>query len=237
MAKNKPARGPGRPRGARRDPEERRQELLDAAEAAIRRDGADVSMEQIAAEAGITKPTLYDHFDGKGALTDALLDRYGVRLMGRLLAGMGEPMPPGEILRGGIEEFLTSVERDPEIVRFILAGSGSRTMLDEAGVHVSALVGTALRQAGVDSGGAEPIAHALLGAIFAAAQWWMDRRTMSRADFVDYLVDFVWAGLAGTGIGELDKPIDLSGLAQVIVAELPELATPTDAGATPATPP
>nr|MBO2503962.1 TetR family transcriptional regulator [Thermoanaerobacterales bacterium] len=50
---------PGRPRGPRRDRSERRAELLDAAERAIRRTGPKASMDEIAAEAGITKPILY----------------------------------------------------------------------------------------------------------------------------------------------------------------------------------
>src|SRR6266508_3048551 len=52
----------GRPRGPRRSREERREELLDAAERAIRRIGPQASMEELAAEAGITKPILYSHF-------------------------------------------------------------------------------------------------------------------------------------------------------------------------------
>ena len=46
-----------RPRGPRRDRDERRAELLDAAERAIRRVGPSASMDEIAAEAGITKPS------------------------------------------------------------------------------------------------------------------------------------------------------------------------------------
>ena len=57
---SKQRRKPGRPKGATRDPQERRSDLLAAAERAIRRHGPGVSMEQIADEAGVAKATLYD---------------------------------------------------------------------------------------------------------------------------------------------------------------------------------
>ena len=66
------SRRPGRPRGATLDPEVRRAAILSAAEDAIRQHGPDVSMEQIAERAGVSKATLYDNFDGKAGLTQAL---------------------------------------------------------------------------------------------------------------------------------------------------------------------
>ncbi|MCB1004958.1 MAG: helix-turn-helix transcriptional regulator [Acidimicrobiales bacterium] len=65
-----PGRGPrlsGVPSAARprTDPDARRAELADAAVRAIRTVGADASMADIAAEAGITKPVLYHHFGDK----------------------------------------------------------------------------------------------------------------------------------------------------------------------------
>ena len=67
-----PARAPA---GPRRDPDERRAELLGAAERAIRRIGPHASMDEIAAEAGITKPILYSHFGDKAGLVTALSGR------------------------------------------------------------------------------------------------------------------------------------------------------------------
>jgi AcrR family transcriptional regulator len=51
---------------------ERRTQLLEAAIACIRRVGADASMEQIAAEAKVTKPVLYRYFRDKGDLYQAV---------------------------------------------------------------------------------------------------------------------------------------------------------------------
>lgn len=215
---SKQRRKPGRPKGATRDPEERRADLLAAAEQAIRRHGPAVSMEQIAEEAGVAKATLYDNFDGKHGLTDALLDRYGTRVLSTIASGLDEPRTPHDVLRGGIEVFVAVIERELDLYRFVLAENGSRTMLDESAPAVTALLGSLLRRAEVDSGGAEAMARAVLGGIFAAAEWWSDHQTMSRADFVDYLDRLLWPGLAATGIDRITEPVDLSHIARLIAS-------------------
>ena len=53
---------------------EQRQRLLQAAQRAIHRDGPQVSMDDIAAEAGITKPIVYRHFGDRRGLALALRD-------------------------------------------------------------------------------------------------------------------------------------------------------------------
>lgn len=60
---------------------EREQSILDAAARAFARRGfAATSMEDIAAEAGITKLIVYRHFDSKRDLYEAVLDRTRTRL-------------------------------------------------------------------------------------------------------------------------------------------------------------
>ena len=100
------ARRPGRPRGAQQDPAERRANLLSAAEAAIREHGPDASMEQIAERADVSKATLYDNFDGKAGLTEALLERYGLRLMATFAEAIGRPLRARQVVTGGLAIFV-----------------------------------------------------------------------------------------------------------------------------------
>src|SRR4051794_1843691 len=67
----------------------KRIELLDAAIRAIRREGPGVSMGEMAAEAGVTKPILYRHFGAKGGLYHAIAERYATELLTR----SGRPWP------------------------------------------------------------------------------------------------------------------------------------------------
>src|ERR671939_42161 len=70
---------------------QRRQELLDAADRVIMRDGPEASMNAIAAEAGITKPILYRHFGDKGGLYRALAVRHTDALLATLRAALDLP--------------------------------------------------------------------------------------------------------------------------------------------------
>ena len=64
----------------------RRHQLLDAADRVIRRRGAGASMDEIATEAGISKPILYRHFGDKDGLHRALAERYVEALLSELRA-------------------------------------------------------------------------------------------------------------------------------------------------------
>ena len=63
----------------------RRASILDAATRLILRDGATgLTMEDIAAEAGVARGTLYLYFDSIDGITGALRDRYAQALTGDL---------------------------------------------------------------------------------------------------------------------------------------------------------
>src|ERR671932_2249566 len=81
---------------------QRREELLDAADRVVRRRGGEPSMEEIAAEAGITKPVLYRHFGDKDGLYDALAARY--------VAELADALQPAAQARGGRARFAASVD-------------------------------------------------------------------------------------------------------------------------------
>ena len=112
-----------RPYAPRLPPEERREQLLDAALAVLDQHGySGVSMEAIARAAGVTKPVVYDLFGNRGELLTALLEREEERA----LAQIGEAMPiipgadPDELMLEGFRVFLDSVRTTPASWRLIL---------------------------------------------------------------------------------------------------------------------
>jgi AcrR family transcriptional regulator len=193
-------------RSARR--EARRAELLDAARSAIRREGAAASMEVIAAEAGITKPILYKHFGDRSGLAEALAHDFVDGLMQELSRALGSDVDPEELLRTTIDTYLAFVEADPQIYRFLvqsaLAGpagvaSALTGVIPEIGRRVVLVIGEGLGAAGLDTGPAEPWAFGIVGMVHLAGDWWVDRRTMSRARLVEYLTRLLWDGMARWG--------------------------------------
>jgi AcrR family transcriptional regulator len=96
----------------------RREELLDAADRAVRRHGHHVSMDAIAAEAGITKPVLYRHFNDREGLLAAMASRHARRLVGELRTALAAQEHPRERIRTTMDTYLGFLERDPELHRF-----------------------------------------------------------------------------------------------------------------------
>ena len=97
---------------------EQRQRLLQAAQRAIHRDGPQVSMDDIAAEAGITKPIVYRHFGDRRGLAVALRDT----AFGAMLATpSGDAGRDRELVRERIASFYPVVS-DPEHLRRVIVG-------------------------------------------------------------------------------------------------------------------
>ena len=69
----------------------KRQQLLDSAIAVVRRDGPGASMQDIAREAGITKPIVYRAFGDREGLIQAIADRFADELAETLSAEMDQP--------------------------------------------------------------------------------------------------------------------------------------------------
>jgi len=184
--------------------QQRREELLDAALRTVRRVGPAASMDDIAAEAGITKPILYRHFGDRRGLVAALADRFAQELLSTLRAALAEPAAPRDILSMTIDAYLGFVEADPSVYRLVLGSSSSDPVAGDAvsaflrlvAQEVAVVLGEQLRQVGADSGAAEPWAFGIVGMVQLAGDWWVERRTLSRARLVEYLTTLLWAGLA-----------------------------------------
>lgn len=186
--------------------ETRRAELVGAAVAAIDRIGPGAGMEDIAAEAGVTKPVVYRYFADKADLTVAVGRHAAGELMGDVLGAIERHDHPKQMLTAAIDAYLAQIERSPNLYRFVV----SRPLLDRGSAPtpdvahdyqdliaagVARSVGRGLRAAGLDSGGAEPWAYGIVGYVRAAGDWWLERRSMSRRDLTDYLVALLWGGL------------------------------------------
>lgn len=197
----------------------KREELLAAAIRVVRRDGPGVSMDEIAREAGITKPIVYRAFGDREGLTNAVAERFAAELSGALSAAIEEAPDDRARVERTIDVYLGFIEREPQIVRFLINRGIERS--DKEGVALSGFVsnvgqmitqaiGEALRQRGLDSGSAEPWAYAIVGAVHLAGDWWLERRVMSRERLVEYLTALVWDGMGRYAEPQADL-IELKG--------------------------
>jgi AcrR family transcriptional regulator len=195
-----------------------REQLLDVADAVVRRQGVIASINQIAAEADVAKPILYRHFGDKDGLYQALAERYVTALMDQLRDALSEAGGPRERIAATICAYLAFVEEHSEPYELLMRRSvregaaASTTVADfiqRVAAEVAVELGEELRAARLDSGAAEPWAHGIVGMVQLAGDWWLRNRTMPRARLVEYLTTLLWTGFSGvasTGAGEEASP-------------------------------
>jgi AcrR family transcriptional regulator len=199
--------------------EERRKALIDASLRAVRRHGASAGMDQIAAEAGTSKPVVYRYFTDKADLYLAVGQRVAQGLVDQITTAIDGQQDGRAMLAAGVDAYLRMIEDEPELYRFVV----HHTLLDRPvendpvadyssllGSYISRRLGDLMREVGLDSGAAEPWGFGLVGLVRSAGEWWLERQSMSRQALADYLTSLVWSGFAGAyaaaGVAVEDAP-------------------------------
>ncbi|GAA3982264.1 TetR family transcriptional regulator [Thermobifida alba] len=200
---------PATARGGRalrgRDPR-RRRAILDAADAVIQREGPDAPMTAIAAEAGISKPILYRHFGDKSGLYRALAERHVDPLMERVREKLREPADLRPRVRATVGTYLRMIGDNLNLYRFLMhraTAEDPRTRGD---------VGLMVRRFGeefaetlvaerhiADPVRAQIVAHAVIGMVQAAGEWWLDHPEIAYDDVIEDLTEAVVGAVTGGG--------------------------------------
>lgn len=118
--------------------EAKRQAVIEAAERAFLEQGyADASMDGIAAEAGVSKRTVYNHFPSKQDLFQAVVDRLYAGLHEVRRRGLPLDRPPAAVLTEFAEDLLVQLRRPQMqgLYRLILS---ERPRFPELGLAFSA---------------------------------------------------------------------------------------------------
>jgi AcrR family transcriptional regulator len=184
----------------------KREQLLDAADRVVQREGSAASMNLIAAEAGITKPILYRHFGDKVGLYRALADRHIDDLLARLRAALATRGGLQARTRATVDAYLAAVEEEPQVYRFLV----ERAAVEEPdvrgqvqgfvrrfGEELAAGIASEPRLEGLQPERALVWAHAIAGMVQATGDWWLDHPEVARGVVVDQLTTLLWQGFAG----------------------------------------
>ncbi len=188
----------------------RRDELIDSAITAIDLHGADISMDQVAAVAGTSKPVIYRYFVDKDDLCRSVSQRLVANGLSTLVSATAAAAGLRQVIAAGVDSYLGLLESTPEHFRFInqhplIADPNTGTLVD-FGTVVSELfaqhVRGALVEAGMDPALAHPWAEGTVGFIRAASLWWLDQPAgRTRAQLSTQLVALLWDGAGGVLAG------------------------------------
>jgi AcrR family transcriptional regulator len=187
---------------------ERRRIILEQAMELFSNQGFDgVSIDEIAAASGITKPVLYDHFTSK----EDLYLQICREIRDRLLRSGGQGIVPAQTLsariRAGVEAFFVFAETNPAAIRILLSPPRNPAKLYRAIVLVQDQATLRIMKMLLAAGVSTPRgAHAtqelavqvefIKRGLHALGQWRVEHPAVSRNVIVDAIAKMIRSGLA-----------------------------------------
>jgi AcrR family transcriptional regulator len=189
-----------------------RTEIVDAAFRAIDRLGPEVSLREIAEEAGTAKPKIYRHFTDKSDLFQAIGERMRDMLWAAIFPSINFATDPArEVIRRSVEQYVYLVDQHPNVLRFLLQGrfpeqseSTMRTLNEgrEITMAMAEMFDNELREMQLDRAAIELAAFSTFGSAAAATDWWLGSkpdspRRMPPDEFVAHLTTIMLGTING----------------------------------------
>lgn len=152
MANKRPKPPPRKPRA---DAERNRQRILEIAKKAFTRSGGNISLDDLARQAGIGPGTLYRHFPTRDALLEAVY-RTEVEKLAAAERELSQAMPPVEALRAWMLLFVDYIAAKQIIAPALNTLVGGPSKLFEAsGSQIKGAIGALVERA-IESGDIRP---------------------------------------------------------------------------------
>jgi AcrR family transcriptional regulator len=190
-----------------------RGEIVDAAFRAIDRLGPELSVREIAEEAGTAKPKIYRHFHDKSDLFQAIGERLRDMLWAAIFPSLDLKTDSArEVIRRAVEEYVKLVDQHPNVLRVFIQSRSAATpqsavqILNEGRgitLAVADMFDDELREMDLDHAAIELAAHAAFGSAASATEWWLgpdpdSPRRMPRDQFVAHLTTIMIGVVVGT---------------------------------------
>ena len=190
-----------------------RAEIVDAAFRAIDRLGPELSLREIAEEAGTAKPKIYRHFTDKSDLFQAIGERMRDMLWAAIFPVIDiQADPAREVIRRSVEQYVRLVDEHPNVCRFLIQGrfaeqseSTMRALNEgrEVTLAMANMFSNELRDMELDPTAIELAAFTTFGSAAAATDWWLgpnldSPRRMPPEEFVNHMTTIMLGSINGT---------------------------------------
>ena len=199
---------PAAPTRGRLPRAEREQQVLETAHTLFAERGyAAVTMDEVAAAVGVTKPLLYTYFGNKDRLYLACMRPAGDALLDTVVTAIEGTTTPPEALRAGMQAFFAFIDADRRAWRVLFdetlpaGGEVARGVLEYRerleGLVTAALLDQIPPGRGKARARAEvaALSAALLGAAEALGRWWLRTGAIPAAEAAELLIATVEPGL------------------------------------------
>jgi AcrR family transcriptional regulator len=190
-----------------------RAEIVDAAFRAIDRLGPELSLREIAEEAGTAKPKIYRHFTDKSDLFQAIGERLRDILWAAIFPTINLASDPArEVIRRSVEQYVLLVDQHPNVCRFLIQGrfaeqseSTMRALNEGRGITLAMadMFNNELREMELDGAAIELAAFTTFGSAAAATDWWLgpdvdSPRRMPPDEFIAHMTTIMIGAINGT---------------------------------------
>jgi len=183
------------------------EQALTAAHALFAERGyAAVTMDEVAAAVGVTKPLLYNYFGNKERLYIACMKRAGDALVATILETVADTGNPSEALNDGLRAFFAFLDADRAAWAVLFdetlpqSGVVANRVADYRGRLLELVAGSLLaqlpsRRRDAASTEVEALSTALMGAAEALARWWLRTEAVSAQEAAELLISTIEPGL------------------------------------------
>ncbi|MGE2724765.1 TetR/AcrR family transcriptional regulator [Mycolicibacterium pulveris] len=190
-----------------------RAEIVDAAFRAIDRLGPNVSVREIAEEAGTAKPKIYRHFVDKSDMFAQIGERMRDMLWAAIIPSINvETDSAREIVGRGVQHYVELVDQHPNVVRFLLQGrfadqsAAAMTTVNKGRditLAVADIISSELEDMALDPATFELAAFAIFGTAASATDWWLGAhddspRRMPADEFIAHMTTIMMGAINGT---------------------------------------
>ena len=160
-------------------------------------------MDEIAEQAGVSKPVLYQHFASKLELYLAVLAQHTEILVSGVRQALRTTTDNRQRLRAAVQAFFDFIEDDAQGYRLIFQNDNvtDPQVAEQVKVATDACTDAVFdlisRDSGLEAHRARMIAVGLVAISVDCARYWLDAdRPVSKDDAVEGTVEFAWGGLS-----------------------------------------
>ncbi|MGH8904813.1 MAG: TetR/AcrR family transcriptional regulator [Egibacteraceae bacterium] len=183
---------------------ERRTQLVEVAKRVFAEHGYDgASVEEIASQAKVSKPIVYEHFGGKEGLYAVVVDRETARLLEMITSRLGPGLGGWEQIHSSAMAFLDYIEADPDGFRILIRDSptgvssgGMAGLLSDVAAKAEEVLTGFFAESGIDLAAAPLYAHAMVGMVVYVGAWWSEERELPKEVVAAHLTALTYMGLS-----------------------------------------
>lgn len=182
---------------------ERRVQLMEIGRAVFASKGYEAtSIEEVAQQAGVSKPIVYEHFGAKEGLYAAIVEREMDNLVARVTASISQGTPR-QRFEDAVLAFMAYVKDEPAGFAVLTRDSPTATtrrgltrVIDDLAQRVGDVFRSEFELAGYPSKVAPIYANALLGMVTQVGHWWAaEGKSFSTENVARHVAALGWMGL------------------------------------------